>query len=91
MKKHSNTNKNKGLDTLSKLSGISKKTMREIWATVKENHKLLDGCSFHIFKTIDDPGLSRRFMCENCKGTVSEGQKIWYEKGIEHILKRDQV
>ena len=76
-------NKN-GLDVLSKVSGISKKTMKEIWASVKANQKLLNSCFLHEFESHSDPSMSRRFKCKNCNGVIGTVEKNWYEKGIEH-------
>ena len=71
-------------DALSKISGISKKAIQEIWISVKENHKLLDSCSFHIFESINDPSMSKKFKCKNCSGVVGFVEKNWYEKGLTH-------
>ena len=74
----------KALKSLSKISGLSEKAVKEIWVNVKANHKLLDSCFFHIFKSHPSPNMSRRFVCENCKVVVGTREKDWYEKGIEH-------
>lgn len=79
-----------GYDALSKVSGLSKDAIRDIAKGVMENNKLLNSCSFHIFEPIDDP-LSRRFICKNCQGVVGTIQKAWYEKGIEHSQKREEI
>lgn len=80
--------KKTGYDALSRMSGLSSDTIRDIAKGVIENNKLLNACSFHIFESIDDPATSRVYQCKNCKGTVRGMQKIWYEKGIEHSQKR---
>ena len=78
------TKKNKGWDTLSKVSGLSTNDVKGIWKSVKENHALLNSCSFHIFTPHPSPNMSRRYVCDNCKGTVGSLEKVWYEQGIEH-------
>ena len=76
--------KKKGLARLSEASGISIKTMKEIWTEVKKNQALLNSCSFHEFEFHPDPNMSRRFLCKNCKGVVDAVRKSWYEKGLAH-------
>ena len=81
--------KKKGtLDALSKISGLSKDSIRHIAEGVMENNKLLNSCTFHIFEQIDDPAMSRRFMCKNCRGIVGTREKMWYERGIKHSQPR---
>jgi len=83
--------KNTGYDALSRMSGLSKDVIKDIAKDVKKNQELLNSCSYHIFEQIDDPHMSRRFICTNCQGVVGIIQKTWYEKGIEHCQKRTEV
>jgi len=83
--------KNKGLFSLSKMSGLSKEVIKDIWKGVKENNALLSSCSFHIFSPHPSPNMSRRFICENCKGIIGATEKIWYEKGIEHNQHKKEI
>jgi hypothetical protein len=77
-----------GYDALSRVSGLSKDTIKGIARQVMKNNEILDSCSFHIFEPCDSPSMSRVYKCKNCGGTVRDTQKIWYEKGIEHSQKR---
>ena len=75
---------------LSRISGLSSSKIMHIANGVLENNKLLNSCSFHIFDPIDDPHLSRKFICKNCGGVVDAIRKSWYEKGIEHSQPREE-
>jgi len=74
----------KGSDALAKISGLSKKTIHEIWIEVKANNVLLRSCSFHKFEPHPSPNMSRRFICTRCMGVVGAVEKSWYERGLEH-------
>jgi hypothetical protein len=74
----------KSISTLSKLSGIPEKKLKELWKGVKENNALLSSCPLHEFESHSSPHMSRRFMCKNCKGIVGAIEMIWYEKGLSH-------
>lgn len=76
--------KRSNFDILSSVSGLSKGEIKGIAIKVKENQNKLDSCSCHSFVPIDDPSMSRYFICENCGGTISSMNKNWYEKGLEH-------
>jgi hypothetical protein len=56
----------------------------ELMKQIKDNHRKLDGCSFHEFN-IDvtlDKKFDKRYRCVRCGGEVSTMAKHWYEKGI---------
>lgn len=78
------------LDALSRVSGLPEKEIRNIWIGVKENNALLSSCSFHIFSPYPAPNMSRKYICENCKGIVGAIEKIWYERGIEHSNPKEE-
>lgn len=80
--------KKSNLKNLAKCSGLSENKLREIWQGVKENNALLSSCSFHIFSPYPSPNMSRKYICENCKGIVGAIEKVWYEKGIAHSQPR---
>lgn len=72
-------------DALSRVSGLSKEKIHEIWLKVKANQTKLDSCSKHSFtiqagrrEFMDD------FICEYCGGRIDSTNKAWYEKGIKH-------
>jgi len=73
-----------GLEKLSKLS--AKPEMQKIWE-IQENKKKLNSCSFHEFKLNSDRQFNNLYICQNCKGTVTE--KLWYEQGIAHAQKKE--
>ncbi len=71
----------KGYDALSRISGLSKGTIRKIAIKVVENNKILNSCSIHSF---DKEISKRKWKCSNCGGTVNSLAKSWYEKGLSH-------
>ncbi len=86
--------KETNLECLSKVSGISKGIMREIWDAVVKNKEKLKACSklskHHEFVEIKDPKesegakkLRRRYKCKHCSGVVDPINKLWYERGLE--------
>ena len=81
----------KTLKALSKISGLSKKKIKEIWTSVEENKKLLDSCSLHHFEPHPSHFMSRRFMCKECKGVVGAIEMQWYKKGLGHHNNSDKV
>jgi len=83
--------KGKGIKALGKMSGLSVSAIKDIWEDVKKNHSLLDSCSYHIFVNHPSPNMSRKYICNNCKGIVDTTQKVWYEKGIDHSQPREEV
>lgn len=60
---------------------------RQIWAEVKANHVLLDGCPRHDFSEVADThahGLPRTYRCSNCRGTLASIEVHWYNLGLKH-------
>jgi hypothetical protein len=75
------------IDALSKVSGLSKDTMKEIFAEVQANHKRLDSCiGPHEFNPIEDSSnaLTKKYLCTRCKGIVDFIAYSWYSKGLKH-------
>jgi hypothetical protein len=75
-----------GAGVMSKISGLSNETVRELFEKVKANRKLLDSCERHDFSIIVG-GSSKavsRWQCSRCKGEIDQLHKYWYEKGVEH-------
>jgi len=71
-----------------KLKEKFNKTMNDIVDKVKENNIKLDNCSRHNFVCVSsDQNTFKRYQCLNCGGFVSNSDKTWYEKGLEHGLK----
>jgi hypothetical protein len=75
------------IDTLSKLTGISKPSMLQIWEEVQANHKRLDECEGpHDFSIKKDPDrkIGSDWICTKCGGRISAPNKTWYERGLAH-------
>jgi hypothetical protein len=79
---------NNSLDTLSKVSGLSKDTMKEIFAEVKVNLKRLDSCiGPHDFNPSGDDAkivVQQKYKCSKCLGTIDFIAFSWYTKGLKH-------
>lgn len=74
------TKKQNALDTLSKVSGVSRQQVDKIWQGVKENHKKLDNCTLHQFGKIGyKPG--KAYKCLNCGGEMRTSDIYMYAKG----------
>jgi hypothetical protein len=76
------------IEVLSKVSGLSKETMKEIFAEVQANHKRLDSCiGPHEFNPIEDDNsnsLTKKYLCTRCEGIVDFIAFSWYTKGLKH-------
>lgn len=81
-----NDNKETVADTLSKVTGLKKKDIHDIFEEVKANHAILDRCDIHNFEPlIEEEGkIPRKYVCSKCKGWVSSSNAQWYIKGINH-------
>jgi hypothetical protein len=76
----------KPLDKLSRVTGLSPKTMHDIFQKVKANQALLKSCVLHEF-TIEERkigNLVRDWKCAKCGGVVESSHKRWYELGLIH-------
>lgn len=73
----------KGINKLSKMSGLSKETVLDITKQVIKNNKKLNKCKRHNF-SIDKRKI---WECTNCGGYVYNNTKTWYDKGLEHSEK----
>lgn len=78
------------MDEFSRITGLSKPVINEVWEEVKANHARLDTCTGpHKFVPIDATKvLGRRYVCSLCKGEVDSINRSWYEKGFEHAQNR---
>jgi hypothetical protein len=74
------------IDALSKVSGLSKESMREIFAEVQANHKRLDSCiGPHDFKVISSSNsMQQKYQCTKCQGILDFVSHSWYVKGLMH-------
>lgn len=77
------------IDEFSKITGLKKETINEVWEEVKANHAKLDACKGpHTFEPIDSTKkIGCRYRCALCGGEVDSINKSWYAKGLEHGLK----
>ena len=68
------------------ISNIMKIDAKKIMEQVRENHRLLGGCTKHEFTPVDDSRnrFTTKYVCSNCKGTVDNQAYRWYLKGLEH-------
>lgn len=76
-----------GIEVMSRISGMSKEAVRDIWEEVKANKKLLDSCRGpHDFRDMStDGGLQRvKFRCDLCQGIVNGAYRRAYEEGLAH-------
>ena len=74
------------LETISRVTGLSRPVMDEIWQKVKANQKLLEACKGHDFNLpAEQRGqLTTRWKCSRCGGIVDMQCKRWYELGLKH-------
>lgn len=74
------------VDTISGATGLTRKTMNEIWTEVKANSAALDSCiGPHDFQSMDQTKkLGTRYKCSKCGGTVDGVSYSWYTRGLTH-------
>ena len=73
-----------GADALSKISGLSKEDIREIWAETQANHRRLQECERpHDFQPVESDRRPRKYRCSLCGGEVSSINASWYARGLE--------
>jgi len=78
------------IDAISRVTGLSKPVMDEIWKQVKANQALLEVCKGHDFSLpFEKRGqFTVKWKCSKCGGTVDSQAKRWYELGLKHGLSR---
>ena len=79
-----NEQKHDATAVLSKLSGLSQDSIRDIWRQAQENQRRLDSCPGHEFEPIGDAPLNRRERCRACDGEVDVHAARWYRLGLDH-------
>jgi len=74
------------MERLSKATGISKPTIKQLWEEAKKNHEALSECKGpHSFQNITpDKPIGRRYQCDKCGGTLGGVMVFWYNLGIIH-------
>lgn len=78
--------KHDGAEALSRVSGVPREGVMEIWEQVKENRRKLDACDGpHEFDEQTGSVLSSRktFVCRKCGGALRASEYNWYQKGLE--------
>lgn len=70
---------------LSEISGISTSEVETIIVKVKENHRLLAGCSRHTFGLpVNEKPFGGHWKCMTCGGEVDAMARHWYQLGMKH-------
>jgi hypothetical protein len=73
-------------DALSRVSGIPRSEMDEIWQQVKVNSERLRSCQRpHDFSEITRQigSIPREYRCTKCQGTVDSIHRSWYIEGLK--------
>ncbi len=72
-----------GIDTLSKVSGLSRATIGEIAAKVRQNASNLNSCAEpHNFVPVGKRPFMDRERCTKCGGEVDHHGAYWYKRGL---------
>jgi len=86
------TQENVNLDILSKMSGLTKETIRKDWRTAVDNKKALMQCPQHKWlrssmKLLNTSpfhgGQKKTIACLNCKGEAQLGYVTSYSQGFK--------
>lgn len=74
-----------GVGVMAEVTGLARDEIRAIAEQVKANHARLEGCPWHEFEVIPQPGitarLSDRYRCRHCQGEVDAVAYRWHQKG----------
>ena len=75
-----------GAAVMSSMTGLSKESVKELWAQVKENHARLESCPYHEFKQSKKTAMLRslthqRYVCIHCGGEIDHQAYMWHERG----------
>ena len=74
------------------LMQLSQDDLKDIWAKVQENHRILDLCvGPHEFLSItpDPKKLDKKFQCTKCGGVITSSDLFWYNHGVGHGSKQN--
>ena len=74
------------VEVIAGATGLTRKTIVEIWAEVKANSAALESCiGPHDFQVMGlAKKLGSRYKCSKCVGTVDGVSYSWYTKGLTH-------
>ena len=75
-----------GAAVMSSMTGLSKESVKELWAQVKENHARLESCPYHEFEQSKKTAMLRslthqRYVCIHCEGEIDHQAYMWHERG----------
>lgn len=73
-------------DALSRVSGIPKPEINEIWQQVRANSERLKSCARpHDFSEVTRMVgvIPREYRCSKCQGTVDSIHRSWYLEGLK--------
>ena len=75
-----------GAAVMSSMTGLSKESVKELWAQVKENHARLESCPYHEFEQSKKTAMLRslthqRYVCIHCGGEIDHQAYMWHERG----------
>ena len=75
-------------DALSKLTGMSREKMKEMFEVIKANREKISKCKMHDFsvQVFVAGRLTSRYRCSQCGGEVDITYKLAYEEGVKHML-----
>lgn len=72
------------VDTLSSLTGLSRKFLLDAWADAKLNQERLSACPRHHWSPVG-LGLTVKYVCRVCSGTIDSHAHHWYEIGMRDV------
>lgn len=77
-------NPKSGLDVLSSATRLSKQELRDIFAEVQQNHRILAACTRHQFEGRAVRSLGEKHTCLNCGGVMPGERIAVYAEGVRH-------
>lgn len=79
-----------GYEVIQKITGINKSEQVKILEEIRKNREVLQNCSLHEFSIkISQERVLSKWKCKNCGGIVDNSEKYWYEKGLNHGVKKE--
>lgn len=78
---------------MEKITGIPEERQIEIFEQVRQNRETLKSCDFHDFSIDLEPKsiFKKKFKCTRCGGIVDSNEKDWYECGLKHGRKGENL
>lgn len=73
------------VDKLSEATGLYRKDLIELWASVKANAAKLESCSRHMFVSIEPARkIGGKYVCTRCGSEADSIAVSWYRHGLHH-------